>query len=247
MAIICFSVVWTGTTPLIITHCCSDESISNIDSGTLINALGLSHCAAWTIPLSIWKHVYYFPGGGRVDERGVVAVVIIAPKEEELQIFFLGVSNDCESSLSLTSKLTRWLVIWSNPVDAAYMCTHRSIQSTVVLGLYRSIKMLWYYKSSLCGWIGPVPMVIIVDTADSFANGNPKQKKLERHKLRDKKSLQNDSTFISYHDSWWISEIVLCQPLIIETKTKIISKNESSMMWCDITSHQYMRCVWIMR
>ena len=50
----------------------------------------------------ILKHIYYFPGGGSVDKRGVVVVAIVLPKEEELKLFFLGVSNKCESSLSLT-------------------------------------------------------------------------------------------------------------------------------------------------
>ena len=41
--------------PLIITHCCSNKSISNIDFRTLINALDLAHCAARKVLPSVWK------------------------------------------------------------------------------------------------------------------------------------------------------------------------------------------------
>ena len=37
-----------------------------------------------------------FLGGGSVDSRGVVVVVIVSPKEEERQFVFQGVSNDYE-------------------------------------------------------------------------------------------------------------------------------------------------------
>ena len=43
----------------------------------------------------------FFPGGGIVDDGGVIVVEIVLTKEEEHQLFFLCVSNDCESSLSL--------------------------------------------------------------------------------------------------------------------------------------------------
>ena len=56
------------------------------------------------------------------------------------------------------------------------MCTHGGIISTSVLGLYRSIRMLWYEKSGVWGWMGPVSLVIFVDTANSFAHGNSEQK-----------------------------------------------------------------------
>ena len=66
--------------PLIITHFFSNESISNIAFITLINALDLAHCAAWeSFPLLL-KHKHYFPGGGSVDDSGVVVVVIVSPK-----------------------------------------------------------------------------------------------------------------------------------------------------------------------
>ena len=50
--------------PLIMTHFCSNYSISGIKSINLVNALGLAHCAAWEIFPSIWKLGYYFQGGG---------------------------------------------------------------------------------------------------------------------------------------------------------------------------------------
>ena len=40
-----------------------------------------------------------------MDEFGVVVVVILSPKQEELQLFPPSVSNDCESSLLFTSVL----------------------------------------------------------------------------------------------------------------------------------------------
>ena len=87
------------------THCCSNESISNFDSRNLIKAIDLSHCATRTVLTYIGKYRYYFPGGGSMDEFGVVFVVIVSPKQEELKLFYLGVSNDCESSLLLKSVL----------------------------------------------------------------------------------------------------------------------------------------------
>ena len=68
---------------LIITYCCSNESISNFSFRTLINTLDLVHCAAWALSPSILKHIYYFPGGSSVEYRGVVVVVVVSPKEEE--------------------------------------------------------------------------------------------------------------------------------------------------------------------
>ena len=50
-----------------------------------------------------------------MDDRGVVVVEIVSPKEEERNC--LGVPYDFESSLSLPYVLIRWLVLWSNPAD----------------------------------------------------------------------------------------------------------------------------------
>ena len=105
MATMCFSSCLDCNNPLIITHFCSNKSISNIAFRTFINALDLSHCAAWEIFPSILKHIYSFPGRCSVEDHGVVAVVIVSPKEEERN-FFRGVSNNCESSLLLTSVST---------------------------------------------------------------------------------------------------------------------------------------------
>ena len=78
------------------THCFSNESISNTDFITLIKAIDLAHCASQKFLPSAWKHIYYFPGGGSVDELDVFVVSVVSPKQEELQLFPLGVSNDCE-------------------------------------------------------------------------------------------------------------------------------------------------------
>ena len=60
----------------------------------------------------LFEGIYIFsPGVVSVDEWGVVVVVNVSPKEKELQIFFLGVSNDCESLLYLTSVLPLWLML----------------------------------------------------------------------------------------------------------------------------------------
>ena len=61
------------------------------------------------------------------------------------------------------------------------MCTHRGIRIPVALGLYRNIRTLWYDKSTLGLWIGPVTLVIFVDTADSFAHGNSEQNNSEKN------------------------------------------------------------------
>ena len=63
--------------PFIMTHICSNQPISNIIFINLIKALDLSHCAARTILPSVWKIRYPFPGGGSLDEFGVVVVVIV--------------------------------------------------------------------------------------------------------------------------------------------------------------------------
>ena len=60
------------------------------------------------------------------------------------------------------------------------MFTHRGIISTAGSGFYRSIRTLWYEKISVWGWIGSVPLVIFVDTADSFALGNTIQNNCEK-------------------------------------------------------------------
>ena len=79
MATMCFTSCSSCKKYLIITHC-SNDSISNIDFITLINALDLAHCAAWELLPSVWKHTYSFTGGGSVDDRGVVVVDIVSPK-----------------------------------------------------------------------------------------------------------------------------------------------------------------------
>ena len=44
--------------------------------------------------------------------------MLVSPKEVELGLFFLDVSNECESSLSLMSILTWCLVLWSDTEDS---------------------------------------------------------------------------------------------------------------------------------
>ena len=50
--------------PLIMTYCCSNDSISRIKANTLLNARDLAHCSVWELSPSIWKLRYYFLGGG---------------------------------------------------------------------------------------------------------------------------------------------------------------------------------------
>ena len=66
------------------THCCSNESISNIDIRTLVKAIYLAHCSAWTDFRYIKKNLLF---GGSLDEFSVFFVVIVTPKEVELQLF----------------------------------------------------------------------------------------------------------------------------------------------------------------
>ena len=80
----------------------------------MVNALDLAHFVAQTVFTYIWKKQYYFTDRGSLDEFGVVVVVFVSPKEVELQLFFLEVSNDCEWSLSLTLVLTLLIFIWYN-------------------------------------------------------------------------------------------------------------------------------------
>ena len=56
------------------------------------------------------------------------------------------------------------------------MWTDTVIRSTVTFGLYRSIRTFWYDKNIVWGWIGPVTLVIVVDTADYFDHGNLEQR-----------------------------------------------------------------------
>ena len=88
-----------------------------------MNALDLEYCSAWALYPSILKHRYHFLGVGSVGDRVVVVVVIVYPKEEERKLFFRGVSNECESSMSFTSVLPLWLVLLSNPADATSFST----------------------------------------------------------------------------------------------------------------------------
>ena len=96
----------------IITHYCSDDSISNIVSINLANALDLAYFSDSTVLPSVWKQRYYFIVGGSLDKFGVVVVVIVLPKQEEMRLFLWGFSNDWKSSLSLMPILTWLLVIW---------------------------------------------------------------------------------------------------------------------------------------
>ena len=50
-------------------------------------------------------------GGRRFDRFGVVVVLFVSPNDVDLQLFSLGASNDCKSSLLLMSELTLLLVI----------------------------------------------------------------------------------------------------------------------------------------
>ena len=60
------------------------------------------------------------------------------------------------------------------------MLTHRGIICTSTLVLYRSIRALWYDTISVLGWIGPVPLVVFVDMADSLAHGNFEQNNVRK-------------------------------------------------------------------
>ena len=68
---------------------------------------------------------------------------------------------------------------------------HRDIRSTSALGLY--LRTLWWEKNMFWGWIEPVPLVIFVDMADSFAHGHFKQGVIRRPddggKKREKRTL----------------------------------------------------------
>ena len=81
----------------------------------LIDYIDLAHSAAQTVLSSVWKRIYYFTGVISVDERGLVVVVNVPSKQENMKLFFLVVTNYCESSLILAYVLPWWLVPWYNP------------------------------------------------------------------------------------------------------------------------------------
>ena len=62
----------------------------------------------------------------------MVIVDIISPKEVELRFFSLGVSNYCESSLSLTSVLTCWILILSDTVHAKTCAPTEAAQALII-------------------------------------------------------------------------------------------------------------------
>ena len=64
------------------------------------------------------------------------------------------------------------------------MCTHRGITSISALGLYISLRTLWYEKIIFCGWMGTVPLIIFVDTENSFAHCNFEQNNCEKQIMR---------------------------------------------------------------
>ena len=63
VTICCFS-QFDCNNPLIITHCCSNDSISIIKSINLVNTIDLYHCTEWSVLPSIRKQIYYLMGGG---------------------------------------------------------------------------------------------------------------------------------------------------------------------------------------
>ena len=132
------------------------------------NALDIANCAAWALYPSTWKHRYYFPGGGTVDNRGVVMLEIVSQKEEKRHLF--------KVSHMTVNHHYRWhpyyhdgwcfdLTSWCYVI-----CTHRVIWSNVALGLYKSIKTWRYYEIIVWRWIGPFMLVIFVDTSNLFAH-----------------------------------------------------------------------------
>ena len=79
------------------------------------------------------------------------------------------------------------------------MYTHRGIIFKVVLGLYSSIRTLWYEKFSIWGWIGTVLLVIFVDKDDSFAHGNLEQKNAMKTKIMKIKKIKSSLVQNLYH------------------------------------------------
>ena len=93
MTTMCFPSCLYFNNPLIITHCCLNELISNISFVTLINSLDLAHFSAWVIFPSIWKHIYYFLSRVSLDDRGVVVADIVSPKEGKRTFFEVSHMN----------------------------------------------------------------------------------------------------------------------------------------------------------
>ena len=140
---------------LIITHCCTNELISNISLKTFNNDIDLSHFVSWAPLPSIWRYIYSFTVGDSVDDHGLVVVEIVSPKEEERQSFLQGVSYDCESSLSLPSVWQLWLVLLSYPDYDTYFAP---TEASEALFIWVCIGV------SKCGGM----MTVVLDSVFSF-------------------------------------------------------------------------------
>ena len=78
-----------------------------------------------------------------MDEFGVVVVMIVSQKQEELHSFNLDVTNYCESSLLLMSLLPRWLVLLSDPEDCIVCAPTEALESL--------LRWVCIESSELCG------------------------------------------------------------------------------------------------
>ena len=100
----------------------------------------------------------------------MVVVFFVSPSEVGLRLFSLGASNECEFSLSLNSVLKLLLVLWSD-TDDYKSCKPTETSQALFIWFCRSLRMLWYNKSIVRGWIGTYPLAVFVDTSNSFAHG----------------------------------------------------------------------------
>ena len=124
--ICCFS-LYDFNNPLRTTHCWSNDPISKTESITLVNPLGLSHCAAWAVSLSIRKLRYYFTYGGSFNDvvgvwwlhlhiqgctlgRTWVVLVLVPLILRVLVLRFMGDIKDYVSP-SLMTSVSIWFMV----------------------------------------------------------------------------------------------------------------------------------------
>ena len=110
------------------------------------------------------------------------------------------------------------------------MCTHSVITRNSALTLCRTPRMFLYNKNCVSGWIGPFPLTMFLDTADSFSRGNFKTN-CEQTKyiyiICDKTI--NGSKLLSFHYvKNFISNKLFYLHMLIHPKTKIFYFSKES-------------------
>ena len=137
MVTICYFSHSDCNNPLIMTHCCSNDSISRIESITLVNAHDVIYYAARALFPSIWKQRYYFMGGGSLWP-GLWVVL--------LSWYFIG--SDPNKTWAFGA-VTMWFFFW---VFQTTGCRHqqRYLYSSCFLCVGRIQVQFEQYRQAYC-------------------------------------------------------------------------------------------------